>query len=131
MRSTSADDMSTHAVSPVSILGGAGAAAGAAAAGASLLGASAAGAAGAAGVAGAWAHADVPTSASSVSNSTITRQRSPLATTYPPCPLALECALVAFAGTDPDRRVDRGDEDLSVSDIPGLGRAREHARNFV
>ena len=52
MSSTSAVEVSTQAVSPVSILGGAGAAAEAAAAGASALGASAAGAA-AGGVAGA------------------------------------------------------------------------------
>src|SRR4029453_19469918 len=91
-----------------------------------------AGAAGAGGGAGAGAHADVPASASTMSKSTITRHRSRFTTTYPPCrACALECALVAFARTDPDRRVDWGNEDLPVSDIPGLGRAREHARYLV
>src|ERR1700730_7043973 len=42
-----------------------------------------------------------------------------------------QCALVALAGTNPNRSVHGVNEDLAVADIAGLRRARENGSDFI
>src|SRR5712692_8603318 len=110
--------MSSHAVSPLSIFGaGAGAAAGAAAAG---------------GVAGAWAQrSPAPTSATAAISRIVTVSGNALIAPCPPWSTRSERALVALTGADPDGRVHGMDEDLTVADVPRLGRGGQDARDLV
>src|SRR3990167_5000059 len=110
--STSAEDVSIHAVSPLSIFE-----AGAAAAGAAL--ASAFGASCAGGGGGACAQATVVVAPSTSSVASANRNR----VTF--CPSS-DRALDALARADPDDRVHRMHEDLAVADVARLGRARDH-----
>src|SRR5215470_11202269 len=116
MSSTSAEEVSSHAVSPESILG-AGAAAGAAAAG---------------GAAGVWAQTTPLTpSAAALSSSTATVSGNALIAHCPPCSTRSQGTLVALSGADPDRRVHGMDEDLAVTDVPRLGRGGEDPGDLV
>src|SRR5919201_6940447 len=130
MSSTSAVDVSIHAVSPLSIFD-AGAGAGAPAAGAP----GAAGAAVPAGAAGCWAMATatviVPPSTSIIASARLnrfTRDLLMFAVGAPPPPTvggSSQRGLVSLAGTDPNRGFHRSDEDLAVADVAGLrGRRR-------
>src|SRR6267142_4506767 len=116
MSSTSAEDMSSHAVSPESTLG-AGAAAGAAAAGEA---------------AGAWAQiSPTATSATTAISKNATVSGNALIAPCPPWSTRSQRALVALPGADPDRRIHGMDEDLAVADVSCLGRRGQDARDLV
>src|SRR5882762_5987579 len=116
MSSTSAEDMSSHAVSPESTLG-AGATAGAAAAG---------------GAAGAWAQiSPTVTSATTAISKNATVSGNALIAPCPPWSTRSQRALVALPGADPDRRIHGMDEDLAVADVSCLGRRGQDARDLV
>src|SRR4030095_1092787 len=119
MRSTSAEDMRTQAVSPVSILAGGGVfvfAAGAAGAGAGDV----------------WAHRSPATqSPSSAMSAAITRSLETRITASPSRLMPSQRALVALAGANANRGVHGMNEDLAVADIAGLRRPRENGRDLV
>src|SRR5687768_6897065 len=110
---TSSDEVSIHAVSPLSMTRGAGAA-----------GAGAAGAAGAAGIVGCCADATITVAPST---SVITSARLIRFTRL----LLLKGALVALARADADGHVDRCHENLSVADVPRLCRSHHHVRHLL
>src|SRR3989338_3357252 len=114
--STSAEDVSIHAVSPLSIFEAGAATDGAALA--SAFGASCAGGG------GACAQATVVVAPSTSSVASANRNR----VTF--CPSS-DRALVALARADPDGRVHRMHEDLAVADVARLGRARDHLGDLV
>src|SRR4030095_8129266 len=119
MRSTSAEDMRTQAVSPVSILAGGG------------VVVVAAGAAGA-GAGGAWAHRSPATqSPSSAMSAAITKSLETRITASPSRPMSSQRALVALAGANADRGVHGMNEDLAVADVAGLRGARKNGRDLV
>src|SRR5262245_1316398 len=123
---TRTDEVSIQAVSPLSILEGAGAA-DAAAAGAPAAGAGASGAAVvAAGDAGCCA---VATSVVAPSTSSAASARVSRFTVSPP--FRLQGALVALARADSYSRLDRMDEDLAITDVAGLGRRRHDLGHLV
>src|SRR5262245_10031184 len=123
---TRTDEVSIQAVSPLSILEGAGAA-DAAAAGAPAAGAGASGAAVvAAGGAGCCA---VATSVVAQRTSSAASARVSRFTVSPP--FRLQGALVALARADSNSRLDRMNEDLSVTDVAGLGRRRHDLGHLV
>src|SRR5713226_972162 len=113
MSSTRAEAISSHAVSPLSIFGaGAAAAAGA--------------------VAGAWAQrSPAATSATAAISRIVTVSGNALIAPCPPWSTRSERALVALTGADPDGRVHGMDEDLTVADVPRLGRGGQDARDLV
>src|SRR6266403_5461206 len=129
MRSTRAEDVSIHAVSPLSIFD-AGAGAGAPVAGAEAP---------ADGVAGCWATATathmVAPSTSIIASARLNRfTKISFRACHSPrrCfASSLEGALVALARPDPDRRLHRGDEDLAVADVAGLRGRRHHVGHLL
>src|SRR5215470_461315 len=123
MSSTSAEDIRTHAVSPVSILAG-GAGAGGAPGAAAPTGGAAAG--------GDWANTAPEAHMPNASISRVTRKtRDALITASPPRPLPSQCTLVALAGSNANGRVHWMHEDLAVADIARLGGPGEDTRDLV
>src|SRR5262245_48324765 len=130
--STSAVDVSIHAVSPLLIIGAAGA--GAASAGFASAGGAASCATSAAG-GGSTGGASACPNAEPLK---ITRAAEPAMKVRPnhfamsfivlssglAC-LRLECVVVGFAGADAHDLVDRGHENLPVPDLPGAGARRD------
>src|SRR5882762_336052 len=116
MRSTRAEDVSIHAVSPLSIFdAGAGAEAPAD------------------GAVGCWATATathmVAPSTSIIASARLSRFTK---VSFRACHCSrLERALVALARPDPDRRLHRGDEDLAVADVAGLRGRRHHVGHLL
>src|SRR5882724_95537 len=127
MRSTRAEDVSIHAVSPLSIFdAGAGA-------GAPVAGGTAGAEAPADGAVGCWAIATV-THMVTPSTSIIASARLSRFTkiSFRTCHFSrLEGALVALARPDPDRRLHRRDEDLAVADVAGLRGRRHHVGHLL
>src|SRR5215468_5965271 len=119
MRSTSAEDMSTQAVSPVSILAGGGVPDGAA------------GAEAGADAGGAWAQRSPVTQSPRRTMSPITTTRLE---TLIPAPFMVSTVTARSRLARPcgcARRCPRVHEDLAVADVAGFCRAGEHGRDLV
>src|SRR5688572_32781347 len=127
MSSTSADEVSIHAVSPLSIFE-AGAGAGAPAGGVPGAAGAAGAGAPAAGAAGCWA---ITTVTVAQSTSTVARTRLSRFTRLSFRSVALEGRLIALAGADPDGRLHGRHEDLPVTDVARLGGGGDDLRHFV